>query len=132
MKKTHILVLSIAAIALPACTTTKGITPQYINPNTYASHSCQSLESEVTRISKLATDTEQQQTPLSATGIGIGITAGRGGIYPSISLGIGKGTGNQKKATLSKLYGEHDAMILAARQKNCNFANGIKIYGETD
>ncbi|WP_155733427.1 hypothetical protein [Moraxella catarrhalis] len=35
-----------------------------------------------------------------------------------------------KKQMLSYLYGEHDAIILAARQKHCVFTQGIKIYGE--
>lgn len=119
-------------LLLTACATThKGsITPQYINPTTYQHQSCDGLSEEIRRVSVLAEQTEKQQTPLSATGVGIGIAAGRGGIYPTISLGIGKGAGSHKKATLSKLYGEHDAMVIAARQKGCAFAKTIKIYGE--
>lgn len=126
--KSSALILS--ALALSACATTKGIAPQYINPTTYANHSCQSLAQEIERVSKVASQTEKQQSGLSASGIGVGIAAGRGGIYPTISFGVGQSTSNQKKATLSKLYGEHDAMVVSARQKGCAFADSIKIYGE--
>lgn len=73
-----------------------------------------------------------QNTKLSATGIGIGLVGGRGGIYPSISVGAGLGGGTKqaKTNTLAKLYGEHNAMVVAARQKGCAFAQHIKIYGE--
>lgn len=51
---------------------------------------------------------------------------------PSISVGAGLGGGTKqaKTNTLAKLYGEHDAMVVAARQKGCAFAQHIKIYGE--
>lgn len=64
--------------------------------------------------------------------MGIGITGGRGGIYPSISFGVGTGSSTRaaRNNTLARLYGEHDAMVIASRQKNCAFAQNIKIYGE--
>lgn len=129
MKK--LLPIATLALMVTGCATTKGITPQYINPTTYASHSCQSLEQEIARVSQTAAATEKQQVSLASTGLGIGIAAGRGGIYPSISFGLGSGSGgSNKKATLSKLYGEHDAMVLSARQKGCGFAQTMKVYGE--
>lgn len=127
----HISILTVLVVALAGCTTTKNIAPQYINPANYQSYDCQTLQSEVTRISKLADDTKNQNIPL-ATGVGIGIAGGRGGIYPTISIGTGVGSSQRqaKNNTLAKLYGEHDAMIVAARQKKCAFADGVKIYGE--
>ncbi len=127
----HISILMVLATTLVGCATTKNIAPQYINPANYQNYDCQTLHSEVTRITKLADDTKNQRTSL-ATGIGVGIAGGRGGIYPTISIGTGIGSGQRqaKKNTLAKLYGEHDAMIVAARQKKCAFADGIKIYGE--
>ncbi|MDO4250445.1 MAG: hypothetical protein Q4C68_02935 [Moraxella sp.] len=120
-----------ATLALVGCSAKQSITPQYINPNAYANYDCQTLSQEIKRIETLATDTEKQQTSLSATGMGIGITGGRHGIYPTISFGVGKNTNHaNKKHTLSRLYGEHDAMVVAARQKGCAFVQGVKIYGE--
>lgn len=129
-KKAHIL-LTAVAVALTGCATTN-IVPQYVNPTNYQGHDCNLLQSEVARISQSAKATENQNTKLSATGIGIGLAGGRGGIYPSISVGAGLGGGTKqaKTNTLAKLYGEHDAMVVAARQKGCAFAQHIKIYGE--
>ncbi len=116
---------------LTGCATTK-IAPQYVNPTNYQGYDCGMLQNEVARISKAAEATEKQNTGLSATGIGIGIAGGRGGIYPSISVGAGLGSGARqaKTNTLARLYGEHDAMVIAARQKGCSFAQNLKIYGE--
>lgn len=128
----RLFILATASLALlTGCASTQTIAPQYINPNTYTSYDCATLNQEINRISKLADSTEKQQSTLAASGIGIGLTGGRHGIYPTVSFGLGQSTsGSQKRQTLSKLYGEHDAMVLAARQKNCSFANSIKIYGE--
>lgn len=121
-----------AALALTGCATTGSVAPQYVNPTTYQNYDCNALQSEVNRVTKLVEQTQNQQIGLSASGVGIGITGGRHGIYPTISLGMG--TGNSQRAakqnTLSRLYGEHDAMIVTARQKGCAFAQGVKIYGE--
>ncbi|OOR89459.1 hypothetical protein B0181_07230 [Moraxella caviae] len=125
--------LAVAAVAaLTGCATTGNIAPQYINPTNYQSYDCAMLQSEVARVTKSAEATQKQQTPLSASGIGIGLTGGRHGIYPSISFGMGTGSSQRaaKTNTLARLYGEHDAMIIAARQKGCGFAHGVKIYGE--
>lgn len=121
----------VGTLALTGCVSTGNIAPQYINPSNYQHHDCASLQSEITRISKLAKATEEQNISLG-TGVGIGISAGRGGIYPSISLGTGIGSGQRqaKKNTLAKLYGEHDAMVLAGRQKGCGFVQGMKVDGE--
>lgn len=130
MKKT-LLLLAVVAAALTGCATTN-IAPQYVNPANYQGHDCTVLQSEVARISQTAKATENQNIGLSATGIGIGLAGGRGGIYPTISVGAGLGSGARqaKTNTLAKLYGEHDAMIVAARQKGCAFAQNVKIYGE--
>ena len=121
-----------AATVLAGCATTGQVAPQYVNPTTYQNYDCNTLQSEVNRVTKLVEQTQNQQIGLSSTGIGIGITGGRHGIYPTISLGMGSGSSQRatKKNTLSRLYGEHDAMIVTARQKGCAFAQDIKIYGE--
>lgn len=131
MKKIRHLTAIAGVLALVGCASTGTIAPQYINPSNYQNHDCATLQSEVARVSKLAKDTENQSISLG-TGVGVGISAGRGGIYPSISVGTGVGSGQRqaKKNTLARLYGEHDAMVLAGRQKGCAFVQGIKIYGE--
>lgn len=119
------------ALVLTGCASTGKVAPQYVNPTTYQNYDCTALQSEVNRVTALVEQTQKQQVGLSSTGIGIGIAGGRHGIYPTISLGMG--SGGQKSAktnALSRLYGEHDAMIVAARQKGCAFAQGVKIYGE--
>ncbi len=129
MKK--FLWLGVASATLMGCTTTGNIAPQYINPSNYQNYDCNALQKEVARISGLAKAAEKQNVSLG-TGVGIGISAGRGGIYPTISLGTGVSGGQRQAKTnqLARLYGEHDAMIVAARQKNCAFAHQVKIYGE--
>lgn len=130
MKKSALLTAVGSALLLSACASTGKIAPAYVNPTNYQTLSCDNLSEEVRRISVLASQTQQEQSGLSATGLGIGITGGRHGIYPTISFGVGKGSDNNKTARLSKLYGEHDAMVLAGRKKGCAFAQNIKIYGE--
>lgn len=123
------LAIIIAAFTLGGCATTTGVTPDYISASQYNALNCTTLTSEVTRISHLATQTERQQTTL-ATGIGVGVVGGRGGLFPTISFGVNGNNAASKKRTLARLYGEHDAMVIAARNKNCPFAATIKIYGE--
>ncbi|OOS08369.1 hypothetical protein SAMN02745664_11625 [Moraxella cuniculi DSM 21768] len=133
MKFSKILLAAlIASGVLTGCATTGNIAPQYVNPTTYQNYNCEQLQSETARIGALVEKTKKQQLSLSSTGIGIGLAGGRHGIYPTISLGMGTGSGQRaaKNNALAKLYGEHDAMIVAARQKNCSFAEGVKIYGE--
>lgn len=131
MKKTMICLVAVVA-TLTGCASTRGIAPQYVSPDRYAQHTCTTLQQEIARVSELARATENQNVSLSATGLGIGVVGGRHGIYPSISFGVGSGSGQRqaKTNTLAKLYGEHDAMVISARNKGCGFVQGMKIYGE--
>ncbi len=121
-----------AAAVLTGCASTGNVAPQYINPTVYQNQDCQSLQSEINRVAAAAEQTKKQNISLASTGIGIGLTGGRHGIYPSISLGMGTGASQRqaKNNTLSQLYGQHDAMVVAARKQGCGFAQGIKIFGE--
>ncbi|MBE9578988.1 hypothetical protein AAHK14_07735 [Moraxella sp. K1664] len=85
MKKA-LISLAVVTVALTGCATTN-IAPQHVNPANYQGYDCTVLQSEVARISQTAKATENQNIGLSATGIGIGLAGGRGGIYPSISVG---------------------------------------------
>ena len=63
--------------------------------------------------------------------MGVGVSAGRWGISPNITFGIGKSSNSQARdAKLSQLYGERDAVVQSARLKKCAFATGLKVFGE--
>lgn len=122
-----ILIISITLTALVGCATTQ-TTPTYVDPALYAKRDCDTLALEIGRISELAK--KSKHNPLTTTGVGFGITGGRGGIYPTISFGVGKSNSNNQQQ-LAELYGKHDAMVIAARHSGCTFAQNIKTYSET-
>lgn len=131
MKLSHSIISAACITLLAGCATTSGIAPQYVSPSKYSNKSCDELSYEINRVSQLAAAKEKEQSGLSASGVGVGITGGRHGIYPTISFGVGKSnSSNNNKNALSALYGEHDAMVIAARNQGCAFAQTIKIYGE--
>ncbi len=124
-------VVAASMLALAGCASTGTLTPQYVPPSTYQSYDCQSLSQEYARVERYVDATRNEQSTLSASGVGVGISAGRWGISPNISFGVGRSNDNKARdAKLSRLYGEADAIIQSARIKRCSFADGIKIYGE--
>lgn len=126
-----LLALTASAALLSSCASTGNISPQYIPPSNYQSYNCSALSQEYNRINTYVKQAQQQQSTLSTTGVGVGVSAGRWGISPNISFGVGKSGNTQARdAKLSRLYGERDAVVQSARLKQCNFANGLKIYGE--
>lgn len=125
------LALTASAALLSSCASTGNISPQYIPPSNYQSYNCSALGQEYNRINTYVKQAQQQQSTLSTTGVGVGVSAGRWGISPNISFGVGKSGNTQARdAKLSRLYGESDAVVQSARLKQCDFANGLKIYGE--
>ena len=125
------LLASAGIFGLSGCASTGNITPQYIPPSTYQSYDCQALNQEYVRVNNYVNAARNEQSTLSASGIGVGISAGRWGISPNISFGVGQSNNNKARdAKLSRLYGERDAIIQSARIQRCSFANGVKIYGE--
>lgn len=125
------LLAAASIFALSGCATSGNLTPQYVPPSTYQSYDCQSLAQEYNRVERYVEAAQKQQSTLSSSGVGVGISAGRWGISPNISFGVGQSNNNKARdAKLSRLYGEADAIIQTARIKRCSFANGIKIYGE--
>ena len=128
---TATLLAAVGIFGLSGCATSGNLTPQYVPPSTYQSYDCQALAQEYNRVSRYVDATRNQQSTLSTSGVGVGISAGRWGISPNITFGVGKSNNTQgRDSKLSRLYGERDAIIQSARVKRCNFANGIKIYGE--
>ncbi len=116
---------------LSGCASTGNITPQYVPPSTYQGYDCQTLSQEYARVNRYVDNARNEQSTLSSTGVGLGVSAGRWGISPNISFGVGKSNNTKARdVKLSRLYGERDAIIQSARIQRCSFANGIKIYGE--
>ena len=125
------LLATVGILGLSGCASTGNITPQYIPPSTYQSYDCQSLNQEYVRVNNYVNAARNEQSTLSASGVGVGISAGRWGISPNISFGVGQSNNTKARdAKLSRLYGERDAIIQSARIQRCSFANGVKIYGE--
>lgn len=125
------LLATAGMFALTGCATTGNVTPQYVPPSNYQSYDCQALSQEYVRVNRYVEGTRKQQSTLSTSGVGVGVSAGRWGISPNISFGVGKSNDTKARdAKLSRLYGERDAIIQSARIQRCSFANGIKIYGE--
>lgn len=125
------LLAATGLLGLSGCASTGNITPQYVPPSNYQGYDCQTLSQEYNRVNRYVEATRNEQSSLSTSGVGIGVSAGRWGISPNISFGVGKSNNTKgRDAKLSRLYGERDAIIQSARVKRCSFANGIKIYGE--
>ena len=125
------LLATAGIFGLSGCASTGNITPQYIPPSTYQSYDCQALNQEYVRVNSYVNAARNEQSTLASTGVGVGISAGRWGISPNISFGVGQSNNNKARdAKLSRLYGERDAIIQSARIQRCSFAAGIKIYGE--
>lgn len=129
MKKSALLTAVGSALLLSACASTGKIAPAYVNPTNYQTLSCDNLSGEVRRVSVLASQTQQEQSSLSATGLGIGITGGRHGIYPTISFGVGKAN-STNNSNIGLALGEKDAIVQSARLKHCSFANSVKLSTE--
>ena len=128
---TATLLATVGMFGLAGCASTGTITPQYVAPSTYQSYDCQALSQEYARVNRYVEAARNEQSTLSASGVGVGISAGRWGISPNISFGVGKSNDTKARdAKLSRLYGENDAIVQSARIQRCSFVNGIKIYGE--
>ena len=114
------LLATAGIFGLSGCASTGNVTPQYVPPS-----------QEYTRVNRYVDAARNEQSTLSASGVGVGVSAGRWGISPNISFGVGKSNNTKARdAKLSRLYGERDAIIQSARIQRCSFANGVKIYGE--
>ncbi len=125
------LVAAAGIFGLTGCASTGNLTPQYVPPSTYQNYDCQALSQEYVRINRYVDAARNEKSTLSTSGVGVGVSAGRWGISPNISFGVGKSNDTKgRDAKLSRLYGERDAIVQSARIQRCSFANGLKIYGE--
>ncbi|WP_440453783.1 hypothetical protein [Psychrobacter sp. ASPA161_9] len=125
------ILASAGIFGLSGCASTGNITPQYVPPSTYQNYNCQTLSQEYNRVNRYVDAARNEQSTLSTSGVGVGVSAGRWGISPNISFGVGKSNNTKARdAKLSRLYGERDAIVQSARIQRCSFVNGVKIYGE--
>ena len=128
---TATLLAAAGVFGLSGCATTSNITPQYVPPSAYQNYDCQALSQEYVRVNRYVDAARNEQSTFSTSGVGVGVSAGRWGISPNISFGVGKSRDTKARdAKLSRLYGERDAIVQTARIQRCSFANGVKIYGE--
>lgn len=110
------LLATAGIFGLSGCASTGNITPQYIPPSTYQSYDCQALNQEYIRVNSYVNAARNEQSTLASTGVGVGISAGRWGISPNISFGVGQSNNNKARdAKLSRLYGEREAILLMIR-----------------
>ncbi len=131
MLTTATLLAAVGIFGLSGCATSGNLTPQYVPPSTYQNYDCQTLAQEYNRVQRYVEGTSKQRSTLSTSGVGVGISAGRWGISPNISFGVGQSNDNKARdAKLSRLYGERDAIIQSASIQRCSFADGMKVYGE--
>ena len=120
MKKVYVSLLMASSVLLGACATT--VKPTYISPTQYQALNCQQLQSEYNRIQQYVDNGVQ---PAKRTGVGVGVGLGGGwgsrggwGIGPSVSVNMGQSS-NTKKTELARLLGEQEAVVQAAKFKNC-------------
>lgn len=120
MKKVYVSLLMASSVLLGACATT--VKPTYISPTQYQALNCQQLQSEYNRIQQYVDNGVQ---PAKRTGVGVGVGLGGGwgsrggwGIGPSVSVNMGQSS-NTKNTELARLLGEQEAVVQAAKFKNC-------------
>ncbi len=101
---------------------------QYVSPNKYQNFNCQQLSNEYNRQTQYL-NSSHTSSGIRTTGVGIGITGGRHGIYPTISFGVGAGNSSNRN-NLSIVLGERDAVIQSGRLKQCDFTANLKLSTE--
>ena len=120
MKKVYVSLLMASSVLLGACATT--VKPTYISPTQYQALNCQQLQSECNRIQQYVYNGVQ---PAKRTGVGVGVGLGggwgsRGGWDKGQSITVNMGQSyNTKKTESARLLGEQEAVVEAAKFKNC-------------
>ncbi|OBX81211.1 hypothetical protein [Faucicola atlantae] len=129
MKFLHLISCAVVAIISGAtgCATTPK--PSYVSPTQYQNYDCGKLNIEYNRLMQYISTASSQHNGLTVSGVGLGIGIGRGGVYPNVNIGLGQTTGGNRN-NLAIAMGEREAIVQAARMKNCAFVNGVKLYGE--
>ena len=114
MKKITIAFLAGSTLLLSACATT--VKPTYVSPTQYQALNCQQLQAEYNRIQQ---HLDEGVPTAKRTGVGVGLGLGGGwshgggwGFGPSVSV-------NTKKTEISRLLGQQEAIVQAAKFKGC-------------
>lgn len=120
MKTIYLGFLLGSTVLLSACATT--VKPSYVSPTQYQALNCQQLQSEYNRIQQYI-DNGVQAPKRTGVGVGVGVGGGWGshggwGIGPSVSVNMGQSS-NTKNTELARLLGEQEAVVQAAKFKNC-------------
>lgn len=119
MKAVSLIALTATTLLLGACAST--VKPQYVSPTQYQALNCQQLQAEYNRVQQYIDNGVQ---PEKRTGVGVGVGLGGGwgrggwGFGPSVSVNMGQSS-NTKNTELSRLLGERDAVVQAAKFKAC-------------
>lgn len=114
MKKITIAFLVGSTLLLSACATT--VKPTYVSPTQYQALNCQQLQAEYNRIQQ---HLDEGVPTAKRTGMGVGVGLGGGwGFGPSVSVNMGQSS-NTKKTEISRLLGQQEAIVQAAKFKGC-------------
>ena len=98
------LLVSAGIFALAGCASTGNVTPQYVPPSTYQNYDCQALSQEYNRINRYVETARNQQSTIAASGVGVGVSAGRWGISPNISFGVGKSNNTKARDEIGRAH----------------------------
>ena len=120
MKKFYVSLCMASSVLLGACATT--VKPTYISPTQYQALNCQQLQAEYNRIQQ---HLDEGVPTAKRTGVGVGLGLGGGwshgggwGFGPSVSVNMGQSS-NTKKTEISRLLGQQEAIVQAAKFKGC-------------
>lgn len=109
-----------ASTLLTACSTP--VKPSYVSPTQYQALNCQQLQSEYNRISQYLSNGVEAP---KRTGMGVGVGLGGGwgsrggwGLAPNVSVNMGQSS-NTKRTEEARLLGQQEAVVQAAKFKNC-------------
>lgn len=116
MKKLHVGVALLAAVAQAACTSgPSSIDARYVSPNTYQAWSCPQLFDEKARVSSELERTSGLQKENATTDA---VIVGAGIILAPILL-IGLAATKDRKDEIGRLKGEYEAIDLNIKTKQC-------------
>ncbi len=111
--------MAMVPLMLGGCATGP-VRPAYVSPTQYQGMGCEALRLEYNRIGQLlAQGVAPEAQNRVGVGFGLGGVLGRGGgIYPSVSIGMGQSQ-NSKRTEIARLLGQRDALSQASTFKNC-------------
>lgn len=119
MNVVNSIICAFGVLVLAGCAA-KPVTPTYVSSSVYKDYSCAQLAAEYSRVNQYIVSESKGKPVFDTTGVGVGISAGRGGVYPHVSVGMGRSS-EVDNSRLSRTLGERDAIAEAARFKGCDF-----------